>query len=108
MSGLLVRMGLNGPRISAGALGFISNVSNWLGAPRLKIMMHDLSSPSLAAPRACSAANFESVNPRAPSVPTWRKSRRVTPSHVVIDPLPVTLSMAPRFRQLLAYFENKI
>ena len=33
--------GLNGPRISAGASGFMSQRSMLLGAPRLKIMMHD-------------------------------------------------------------------
>ena len=30
----------NSPRISAGASGFMSNVSSWLGAPRLKMRMH--------------------------------------------------------------------
>jgi len=34
--GLLVRIGLKGPRISAGASGFMSNVSSWLGCARLK------------------------------------------------------------------------
>ncbi len=59
MSGLLVRMGLNGPRISAGASGFMSQVSIWLGAPRLKIMMQDFSSfPLATAPMDLSAANF--------------------------------------------------
>src|SRR5437763_4739634 len=101
MSGLLVLMGLNGPRISEGALGFMSKVSNWLGAPRLKIMMHDFSSlPGATAPSAWRAANFESDKPSAPSVPTCRKSRRVIPSQVVIEPLPVSLSMAWRFQNL--------
>ncbi len=44
MSGDAVEIGLNGPRISAGASGFMSNVSSWLGAPRLKIMMAERSS----------------------------------------------------------------
>ena len=39
-----VVIGLNGPRISAGASGLGSNRSIWLGAPRLKIMMTELSS----------------------------------------------------------------
>ncbi len=42
MPGAAVAIGLNGPRISAGASGFMSNRSSWLGAPRLKIMMHRL------------------------------------------------------------------
>ena len=71
MSGLFVRTGLNGPRISRGASGFMSQVSSWLGAPRLKIMMTDFSSLSRAtAPMAFNAAQFESVNPTAPSAPT--------------------------------------
>ncbi len=39
MPGALVLIGLNGPRISSGASGFMSNRSSWLGAPRLKIMI---------------------------------------------------------------------
>src|ERR1051326_8779810 len=111
MSGLLVLIGLNGPRISEGALGFMSKVSNWLGAPRLKIMMHDLSSlPEAVAPRDCSAANFERVRPMVPRVPTWRKSRRAIPSQVVMEPLPVTLSMASCVQNLAPVdsFERKI
>src|SRR6476620_443317 len=97
MSGLLVLIGLNGPRISDGAFGFMSNVSNWLGAPKLKIMMQDLLSLDLStAPRAWRVANFESVIPIAPRVPTCRKSRRVKPSQVVIEPLAVNFSMAAR------------
>src|SRR5208282_2306683 len=94
MSGLLVRMGLNGPRISEGALGFMSQVSIWLGAPRLKIMMHDFSSLPLAtAPMDLRAANFAIVSPMAPSAPTCRKSRRVMPSQVVMEPFPVILNI---------------
>src|SRR2546426_1252617 len=112
MSGLFVLIGLNGPRISAGAFGFMSNVSNWLGAPRLKIMIHDFSSfPAATAPRDWRAANFESDKPSAPSVPTCRKSRRVIPSQVAIEPLPVILSMVWRFQNLVpptgGLFQNK-
>src|SRR4051812_48573422 len=96
MSGLLVLIGLNGPRISEDAPGFMSKVSNWLGAPRLKIRIQALSLDLSTAPSACRAANFERVNPSAPRVPTCRKSRRVTPSQVVMEPLPVTLSILPR------------
>jgi hypothetical protein len=38
---VFVRIGLKGPRTSALASGFMSHKSTWLGAPRLKIMMHD-------------------------------------------------------------------
>src|SRR5437016_4438073 len=102
MSGLLVLIGLNGPRISAGALGFMSKVSNWLGAPRLKIMMHDFSSLLGATPpSACKAANLERVSPMALSVPTCRKSRRVMPSQVVIEPLPVNFNILLHFRNIV-------
>src|SRR6266481_1303599 len=104
MSGLLVLIGLNGPRISAGALGLRSKVSNWLGAPRLKIMMQDFSSLPLAtAPSAWSAAYLESVSPIAPKAPTCRKSRRLIPSQVVIEPFPVTLSILSRHQSLVRW-----
>src|SRR5439155_17246880 len=94
MSGLTVLIDLKGPRISRGASGFMSQVSNWLGAPRLKIMMTDFSSfPLATAPMACKAAYLESVRPMAPSAPACKKSRRVMPSHVVIDPGPVIFSI---------------
>src|ERR1043166_5565026 len=94
MSGLLVLMGLKGPRISDGALGFMSQVSNWLGAPRLKIIMTAFSSlPLVTAPMAWRAANLDKESPMAPRAPTWRKSRRVMPSQVVIEPLPEIFSM---------------
>src|SRR5205814_1523764 len=52
ISGFLVRIGWHGPRISRGASGFMSQVSNWLGAPRLKIRIADFSSfPLSTAPR---------------------------------------------------------
>src|SRR5881394_4678357 len=95
MSGLLVWMGLNGPRISRGASGFMSQVSNWLGAPRLKMRMQDLSDCcGLTAPAALRPAKVAIEKPRAPSVPTWRKSRRVKPSQVVTEPFPVTCIIA--------------
>ena len=100
MPGALVAIGLNGPRISAGASGFMSQVSNWLGAPRLKIMMQERSScrfaaaPGAVAARASRAINCGSEKPMAPSVPTCRKSRRVTPSQVWAVPRPMRLSMA--------------
>src|SRR5438105_1410439 len=39
--GTLVLIGLNSPRTSAGASGFMSQRSMWLGAPQLKIRMTD-------------------------------------------------------------------
>src|SRR3954464_2268398 len=88
ISGLLVRIVLNGPRISRGASGFGSQVSIWLGAPRLKIIMQARSSLVLStAPIAFSPLSIGRESPSAPSVPAWRKSRRVTPSHVETEPL---------------------
>src|SRR3954470_14542994 len=88
ISGLLVRIVLNGPRISRGASGFGSHVSIWLGAPRLKIIMQARSSFALStAPIAFSPLSIGSESPSAPSVPAWRKSRRVTPSQVETEPL---------------------
>ena len=39
MPGTLVLIGLNGPRISAGASGFMSQVSSWTGPPTRNSMM---------------------------------------------------------------------
>ena len=88
---LFVRIGLNGPRISAGASGFMSQRSSWLGPPRLKIMMQERFSwpgrtfPSLAALTYCG-----SDSPAAASAPTWRKSRR-------LGPLPQSRALSPGF-----------
>jgi hypothetical protein len=98
MSGLQVLIGLNSPRISADALGFMSKVSNWLGEPRVE--NHDarffIVSRRHRAHRL-QRRSFESVSPIAPSDPTCRKSRRVILSQVVIEPLPVALSIAAQF-----------
>ena len=47
MPGTLVLIGWNGPRISAGAFGFMSHVSSWLGPPTRNSMMQ-LTSGSFA------------------------------------------------------------
>src|SRR6266850_6072275 len=57
-------------------------------------MMHAFSSlPCAVAPIAFSADKCDSVKPSAPRVPTCKKSRRVMPSQVVIEPSPVTFSI---------------
>src|SRR4051812_35734032 len=92
--GTLLATGLNGPRISAGAPGFMSHRSMLLGAPRLKIMMQARSSfPGLTAPAARADSNCGKENPRAPRVPTWRKSLRLTPLQVWAFPCPVKVSI---------------
>src|SRR3989442_366675 len=55
--------------------------------------MHERPLSFFAAPSACNSANFDIESPSAPSVPTCKKSRRVIPSHVVIEPFPVILSI---------------
>src|SRR4030095_14842966 len=90
-------MGLNGPRISRGASGLRSKRSSWDGAPRLKIKMHALAfsfPEDAASPSAASSDHRAMDRPRAPRVPTRRKSRRAIPSQLMIEPLPVTVSMA--------------
>ncbi len=77
MSGDLVRIGLNGPRYSDAASGFISQRSTWLGAPKLKIIMHARSScPGRIAPASLAASSCGSDNPAAPNTPTCKNSRR--------------------------------
>src|SRR4051794_2271472 len=94
ISGLFVLMTLKGPRTSRAASGFGSQVSIWLGAPRLKIMMQERSSLVLStAPWARKALSIGRERPSAPRVPAWRKSRREMPSQVVVEPGPVNLNM---------------
>ena len=50
MPGTLVSIGLNGPRISAGASGFMSQVSSWLGPPTRNSMMQFMSRAAVGAP----------------------------------------------------------
>ena len=77
-----------------GASGFMSQRSMLLGAPRLKIMMHERSScPGLTAPAALRGHQLREREPDGSQAPTWRKSRRVTPSQVKARPLPVKVSM---------------
>ena len=92
MPGARVCIGWKGPRISRGAWGFISQQSNWLGAPRLKIMIPFLARLLSTAPAACRAENSASPNP-APKEPTCRKSRRERPSHVCDVPRPCNCNM---------------
>src|SRR2546430_1766621 len=80
MASDFVRIGLNGPRISRGASGFISHRSMWLGPPRLKIMMHAaFSLPDFTRPASLAARTCGSERPMAASAPTWRNSRRLKP-----------------------------
>src|ERR1700684_32299 len=76
----LVLMGLNGPRMEAGASGFISQVSNWLGPPTNIKWIQFTSLLVCTAPIALRRKKWGIVNPRKPSDPACRKSRRLTPS----------------------------
>ena len=91
-------MGLNSPRISAGASGFMSNVSRWEGPPFKKMTMHDFAFPKEAGGRgdrseACAwapqqfrqresqqtqAADTQQLTPawREPSAPRRVRARR--------------------------------
>src|SRR5579885_497890 len=75
----LVWIGRKGPRTSAGALGFGSQVSICEGPPTRNNMIQ-LTSLSGAAPAAFRAARAGRVSPRPATAPAWRKSRRVRPS----------------------------
>src|SRR5215203_4175955 len=80
MPGTLVGIGVYGPRTSLGALGFMSHVSSWLGAPTSMRTMQFTSAASVTAPDAFSANRSESENPSRPRAPACRKSRRFMPS----------------------------
>src|ERR1043166_503156 len=94
MSGLFVLIGFKGPRPSAGATRFLLDGSISMGAPGMQNRKQGLSSfPRATAPTDCNAASLDRDNPIAPSVPICKKSRRVRPSQVVIDPLPESFSI---------------
>src|SRR6202789_2500055 len=76
----LVLIGLNGPRIEAGASGFISQVSNWLGPPTSIKWIQFTSLLGCTAPIALRRKKWGMVSPRKPRYRAWRKSRGVTPS----------------------------
>src|SRR5262245_6236689 len=74
MPGTWVDIGLNSPRISAGALGFRSNVSSWEGPPQAKMRMHDFGRAFGLALSA--ASSWGSASPRVLSAPAQSHSRR--------------------------------
>src|ERR1700678_4233701 len=76
----LVLIGLNGPRMEAGASGFMSQVSNWLGPPTNIKWIQFTSLLGCTAPIALRRKKWGIVSPRKPSDPACRKSRRLTPS----------------------------
>ena len=86
MPGTCEATGRNSPRYSAGASGFMSYMSMWLGPPPRQTMMTDL----LARRAGCPAEAWQrssSGNVRAPaaSPPTRRKLRRDRPSQNGLD-----------------------
>ena len=81
-AGTLVAIGLNSPRYSAGASGFRSHVSMWLGPPPFQIRMTEVSFAARREPpgRPAARSTSASVRPARPSKPALRKLRRLTPS----------------------------
>jgi len=71
--GILLAIGLNSPRISGGASGFMSNMSRWLGAPGEENNNHRLglrASFSSAAAAACRLSKSDKPKPSNPEYPT--------------------------------------
>src|SRR5258707_11421802 len=75
MPGTELEMGLNSPRISGGADGFMSQMSSWLGPPWRRSKTIDFGRRAMDSAR--SAAGI--VNPKRPNPPSWSHSRRVGP-----------------------------
>ena len=91
--GILVLMGLNSPRMLAGASGFGSQMSMWLGPPCRNTMITDFALAEAARPRrtcrphwpalpATPGRNAARFNPSSPIEPVRSSSRRVGPSQV--------------------------
>src|SRR5689334_18590622 len=79
MPGVAVAIGVNSPRISAGASGLGSQLSWWLMPPQQKITMHDfaLPPPLVAAAALCSRRKCGSDNPAIPAKPTSAARRDI-------------------------------
>src|ERR1700686_2310182 len=89
MPSTLVLMALNSPRMLAGASGFGSQMSMWLGPPCRKSMMTDFAPPNafeglsiLAAAWAFQEKNSGRLSPRSVAPPTRINSRRDHPSQL--------------------------
>src|ERR1700690_647117 len=89
MPSTLVLMALNSPRMLAGASGFGSQMSIWLGPPCRKSMMTDFAPPnafegvsSLAAAWAFQEKNSGRLRPSRVAPPTRINSRRDHPSQL--------------------------
>jgi hypothetical protein len=74
--GRLVEIGLNSPRYSIGASGFMSNVSMLLMPPSVQRRMQLISWPALAAADAWLASNCGKERPNSDSPPTRKNARR--------------------------------
>ena len=107
-------IGLNSPRISAGALGFTSHMSRWLGPPSRKIKMHESAvgeSPGWLATRAFevllraivavrssarnNVARFNPSNALPPSCSISRRDVLSGPPQVILEILAKACSKAP-------------
>jgi hypothetical protein len=98
-----VLTGLNLPRTSAGASGFMSQVSRWPGEPTRKMVMQFLifADPS-AAPAAWSRNRFGSASVASPADPAVRKLRRVTPEQTGTFAVPMfSIGRSPGWVQIV-------
>ena len=75
-----MRIGLNSPRYSRGACGFMSYMSRCDGPPLKKIMMTDFCRRSPSDEAARRRSTSPSVNPPIASAPTRRNLRRLRES----------------------------
>ena len=78
--GTSVAMGRNGPRTSAGASGFKSNVSKWLGPPSSQSRIQALARLLEVSARALDWHQSVNPSPSAVSAPMRSASRRWIPS----------------------------
>src|SRR6266436_7044337 len=95
MPGTEVAIGLNSPRTSLGAAGFMSHISRWLGPPFKKTRMQEsaLGVCPVPAERELARSKPGRFRPNSPMPPTCSMCRREIlrgPAHSVIStPLPL-------------------
>src|SRR3954467_12107446 len=76
--GTLVETGWNSPRYSAGASGFMSHMSRWLGPPRIPRMMTDVlgGAEEPVGSAGCGCGSDDPQAAPAPAPAARRNSRR--------------------------------
>src|SRR6266852_8585737 len=104
--GTEVAIGLNSPRTSLGAAGFMSHISRWLGPPfkKTRIQESALGACPVPAEREFARSKPGRLKPKRPLPPTcsmWRREILKGPVHLALNLLIAGLSAPREFHEYL-------